>query len=405
MLALTDTAIAHLALDLAWDGDGVRHTARRHGERASLWRDIFPGRLDAALIGRGAGEQVAEAFAPGSLAPAFTARRVVTIAERDWDGALFHGITVAATPGRYYPQGVLWRAGLGGIYKQSRDPLRVVAAGDGMITVDLNHPLADQPLTVAVAVEEVIADRQGDQGGRLNDWPALLTSGPGIEARREGGRADFLAGDALTPIDASDDAIFYEVDRLVGHIDRVAARELARLHGRLVGDGMAVLDLMSSIETHLPASTSPGSVVGLGMNTNELAANPRLTRALVHDLNRDPMLPFAADSFDVVLCALSIEYLRNPVAVAGEVARVLKPGGRFVVSWSQRWFPSKAVRVWSDLHPFERVGMVLDIIERSGRFKALESFSLHGLARPDDDPHIGADPMSDPIFAVWGERA
>lgn len=405
MLALTDTAIAHLVLDLAWDGDGVRHTARRHGEKASLWRDIFPGRLDAALMGGGVGARASEAFAAGSLVPAFSPRRVVTIGERHWDRGLIPGAEVVAKPARYYPQAVLWKAGIGGVFRQSRDPLRVVAVEDGAITVDLNHPLADQELRVSIAVEEVIADRQGDQGGRLNDWPALLTSGPGIEARRPGGRADFLAGDALTPIDCADDAIFYAVDRMVGHIDRVAARELARLHGRLVADGMAVLDLMSSVETHLPADRRPASVTGLGMNANELAANPRLTHAIVHDLNRDPRLPMAAESFDAVLCALSIEYLRDPLAVIGEVARVLKPGGRFVVSWSQRWFPSKAVRIWTDLHPFERVGMVLDLIERIGRFEALESFSLHGLARPDDDPHIGADPMSDPIFAVWAERA
>jgi SAM-dependent methyltransferase len=405
MQALTDSAIARLVFELTWNGDGVRHTVRRHAERASLWRDIFPGRLDAALIGCGAGAQVAERFVPGSLIPAFAAQRVVTLAERDWDQALISGMTVMATPGRYYPQGVLWRAGLGGIYKQSRDPVRVVAIGNGTITVDLNHPLAGRPLAVSVAVEEVLADRQGDQGGRLNDWPALLTSGPGIEARREGGRPDFLAGDALTPIDCGDDAIFYAVDRMVGHVDRVAARELARLHGGLVGDGMAVLDLMSSLETHLPAAARPGAVTGLGMNANELAANPRLSERLVHDLNRDPRLPFGAERFDVVMCALSIEYLRHPLAVAGEVARVLRPGGRFVVSWSQRWFPSKAVRIWTDLHPFERVAFVLDLLERSGRFRALESFSVHGLARPDDDPHVGADPMSDPIFAVWGERA
>jgi hypothetical protein len=41
---------------------------------------------------------------------------------------------------------------------------------------------------------------------------------------------------------------------------------------------------------------------------------------------------------------------------------------------------------------------------RSGLFTNLETFSLRGLPRPEDDKYAGQFPLSDPVFAVWGER-
>lgn len=404
MRTLTDNAIAHLVFDLSWHSDGVQLVARQHGEKASLWRDIFPDGLERRLPGAEQGQIISASFAPGTLLPAASARDMVTIAARDWDCDLVPGLRIEPAPGRYYPRGLIWKAGVAGIYKPNSQPLRVVSLDGERIVVDLGHPLAGVPLQIDIDVREVLEERQGDQGGRSNDWVRALTTGPGIEARREGGRADYHRGEGLLPLDPGDDALFYETDRMTSHIDRVAQAELAGLYARKLADGMALLDLMSSLQSHLPAALRPASVTGLGMNARELAANPRLTERLVHDLNRDPRLPLASESLDAALCALSIEYLTRPLAVVDEIARVLKPGAPFIVSWSQRWFPSKAIRLWMDLHPFERVGYVLDLLERSGRFEALESFSVQGRARPDDDPHIGQDVMSDPIFAVWGHR-
>ena len=59
-----------------------------------------------------------------------------------------------------------------------------------------------------------------------------------------------------------------------------------------------MLDLMSSWVSHLPDDISYASVVGHGMNEQELAANPRLTRWFVQDLNTDPKLPLDDGSFD-----------------------------------------------------------------------------------------------------------
>jgi SAM-dependent methyltransferase len=41
-------------------------------------------------------------------------------------------------------------------------------------------------------------------------------------------------------------------------------------------------------------------------------------------------LPFAADSFDLVVCVWVLEHLKEPLSVFSEVRRVLRPGGHFV---------------------------------------------------------------------------
>ena len=82
------------------------------------------------------------------------------------------------------------------------------------------------------------------------------------------------------------------------------------------------------------------------MNAEELAANPRLSRWFVQNLNGDPTLPLADDSVDAAMICVSIQYLQRPVEVLGEVARVLRPGGPVVISFSNRCFWTKAVAVW-----------------------------------------------------------
>src|SRR6186713_1790939 len=99
--------------------------------------------------------------------------------------------------------------------------------------------------------------------------------------------------------DPADDSAFYTPDRLVTHIDDGAIAAVGALYDEL-GIGGDVLDLMSSWVSHLP--TTPTNLVALGMNARELASNPQAASIVIHDLNRDPVLPFDDASFDAVVC-------------------------------------------------------------------------------------------------------
>ena len=146
--------------------------------------------------------------------------------------------------------------------------------------------------------------------------------------------------------DEGDDAEFYAVPRLVTHIEPGAIEALRGVYDAALPVTGMVLDLMSSWRSHLPERVARDRVVGLGMNSTELAANPQVGSSLAHDLNRQPLLPFRSGAFGAVVCAVSVQYLVQPVEVFAEVRRVLTQGGPVVVSFSNRCFPTKAVEAW-----------------------------------------------------------
>ncbi|MDO8474614.1 MAG: methyltransferase domain-containing protein [Candidatus Rokubacteria bacterium] len=195
--------------------------------------------------------------------------------------------------------------------------------------------------------------------------------------------------------DEGDDSAFYSFPRRVVHIDDGAIAALTRLYTALVPTGGRVLDLMGSWRSHLPASFG-GTVIGLGLNAVEMAENPQLTAAVVHDLNREPGLPFAVAAFDAVMCAVAVQYLTRPLEVFREIRRVLRPGAPFVVSFSNRCFPDKAVALWRVTDDQEHVEIVTayfaDSAEPGRAWAAVETF--------EHAPRRG-----DPLYAVWARRA
>ena len=129
-------------------------------------------------------------------------------------------------------------------------------------------------------------------------------------------------------------------------------------------DGM-VLDLMSSWVSHLPPEIAY-TVVGHGMNAQELAANPRLARWFVQDLNGEPVLPLDDGAFDAACLCVSVQYLQRPVDVFREVVRILRPGGVFIVSFSNRCFPTKAVAIWQALSGPDQQRLVATYMQAAG---------------------------------------
>ncbi len=225
-----------------------------------------------------------------------------------------------------------------------------------------------------------------------------------MQARWEGRPTDFF-GDADAVFQRDDenpDISFYTEPRLVTHLDDQALENVQKVYGRLLQPGSKVLDLMSSWKSHVPDGLELDALVGIGMNDREMEANSRLTAHTVHDLNQDPHIPYEDGSFDAVICTVSVEYLTRPLDVFSEVARVLRPHGLFVLTFSHRWFPPKVISLWRDLHPFERVGLVTEYFLRTDRFSNLTTLSIRGWPRPEHDRYYPRLKASDPVFAVWG---
>jgi SAM-dependent methyltransferase len=196
-------------------------------------------------------------------------------------------------------------------------------------------------------------------------------------------------------IDEDDDAIFYSAPRFVVHIDDEAIDTVGRIIDEVVAPESRILDLMSSWRTHLPAGFPKLEVVGLGMNAQEMEDNPDLDDYVIHDLNQDPRLPFEDESFDAVLLTVSVQYLTQPVEVFQEVARVLIEGGPFVITFSNRMFANKAVRVWQACNDQQRMALVKMYLERAGGFI--------GITAQDRTPKLPR--YTDPVFLVMGRKA
>lgn len=171
---------------------------------------------------------------------------------------------------------------------------------------------------------------------------------------------------AFTKQDADDDLIFYEPARLVTHIDEGATAALTDFYRTQLPVGGRVLDLMSSWVSHLPDDAEYAEIIGHGMNAEELAANPRLASWFVQNLNRDVVLPFDDRTFDAALCCVGVQYLQRPHDVFTQIRRVLVPGAPFVISFSNRCFPMKAVAIWRALDTNGHAALVKLYCERAG---------------------------------------
>ena len=204
-------------------------------------------------------------------------------------------------------------------------------------------------------------------------------------------------------IDEGPDGDFYRHPRMVHHLDSSARAELSNQYGRLIPAGAKVLDLMASWSSHLPAELRVSGLTVLGMNSAELAANQAASERWQQDLNASPILPWADSSFDAVICTASIEYLQQPNAVLAEARRVLRPGGLLAIAFSNRWFPPKAIRIWGELHEFERLALVTTMVKEAGGLTGITTLSRRGLPRPADDPYQDL-PFSDPLYMVWAYK-
>lgn len=187
-------------------------------------------------------------------------------------------------------------------------------------------------------------------------------------------------------IDSGDDASFYDAPRYVTHASDTFLDRVTDLYDRVLTPGDRVFDAMGSWVSHLP-DTELAHVVGHGLNAEELAANDRYDEWFVQNFNDEQSLPLADDSFEMVCCALSVQYLQYPAAIFSEFERVLTDDGAVVISFTDRMFPTKAVQAW-------RVASMTDRAELVGSYIRAGGMTVSDRIEKDD--------AESPFYAVVG---
>ena len=200
---------------------------------------------------------------------------------------------------------------------------------------------------------------------------------------------DQLKPEHFLRADEADDEFFYEQPRLVTHIDDPACDALNNYFRKRLPSDSDLLDLMSSCVSHLPWDLKYKSVTGIGMNQVELDDNTQLTKRLVHNLNNNPILPIADNSFDACILTVSVQYLIHPIQIFREIARVLRPGCRCIISFSNRCFPTKAISLWQQMDDINHAKLVGYYFNEAHAFEAPEFENIS----PSPD-------KSDPLFIV-----
>jgi SAM-dependent methyltransferase len=177
-----------------------------------------------------------------------------------------------------------------------------------------------------------------------------------------------LPHEALRRLDETPDEEFWSEPRFVTHLDEGAIAAVTNLYRRYFPARGAILDLMSSWVSHLPPEAEYSRVVGVGMNGEELAENPFLDECFVQNLNADPNLPFADGEFDGAAICVSVQYLTRPIQVMREVGRVLKPNAPLVVTFSNRFFATKAIACWRMLDEDGHLRLVEHYLKQAGNW-------------------------------------
>jgi SAM-dependent methyltransferase len=173
-------------------------------------------------------------------------------------------------------------------------------------------------------------------------------------------------------------------------IDAAAIAAVTELYREILPPGGAILDLMSGWVSHFPPEIPYSRVVGVGLNSRELAENPFLDEWHVQDLNCDPRLPFATAEFDGAAICVAIQHLTRPCEVICEAGRVLKPGAPLIVTFSNRCVPTPAIGCWCLLDDTGHLCLIAQHFVQAGNWRDIRCL--------DRTPPGGGDPL----YAVVG---
>jgi ubiquinone/menaquinone biosynthesis C-methylase UbiE len=204
----------------------------------------------------------------------------------------------------------------------------------------------------------------------------------------------------MSRLDENDDLDYFAVPDIQPYWPLEESRYVSNTYDRELEPGDRVLDLMAG--THSPLQESSIKLAHLscaGLNRQELQLNPICAHLVNLNVNTIEKLPYATNSFDAILLHAAIEYITNPKKVFAEIRRVLKTGGKIIISSNQRTEQQKAIRLWRDTMDFEHLAIVAYYLRQFARCDQIIAESHRHITSQQDDP-AGSE---HPIFIVCGQ--
>ncbi len=394
--------MAAMAFEMHWESNGVQHNDCLMAQKLNLWRDILPFELEQELMGKPVDHFAEYRFDAGQLIPPYQPELCFNTKQQAFNRQFRKHFHIEPRAGRFYPRGFI--AGNRNILPEDIRPMRVGNVTNDMLTLDLNAPMAGHAVSVKAHILDIWSSSD-EHGGVCNDIAEMLTSnGPGMQARWRGQATDFWSDQPFDRMDTRGDADYYAMPGQGSPANKVTTQQIHQLYHHLLPKHGRILDLMAGSESYIDNSY-PGDVYGLGIDRQALDANGQLAHRIIHDLNTRPVLPYADNSFDGVVCSLAVEYLVQPFEVFAEIARILKPGSPFILTFSKPLHVARTIRIWEGSHEFERPGIVLEYFLRDDLFSKLHSWSMRGLERPMTDKRSAGQGNAATLYAVWGSKS
>lgn len=392
---MPDTKLTNIDLQLEWKSPTAFHADVLHLAKVDLSQDKLPAGFGEKITELAVGENFSKTLsAKDLLGEGFATDKVISFNSKFFDSQ-FKSQNSPPIQYRFYPTAIAWQ----GLNADSSDytPFRLISINEDTMVADRNHPLAKYYLTLTAT--KTLENEVSLSKNRLSrDLGKLLTSrGPGMQASFEFGDPVFFKQYPFQLRQQDNSQKVVNNTTAIHDPKSSVSLQVAKLYTRLLAKHSKVLDLMSHSESYLGDEFKAGLIVGLGNNEKALSDNKSLDTYSVQEMNSTTTLPYESDSFDDAICSFSIEQLTDPLAVLQEIARVVVSGGKFIITFSEQYSSSSAIPLWAQLHPFERMQLVLEYFRHHDLFSDLNTYSVRGLASKNEEKKAASQ-----IFAVWG---
>ena len=167
-------------------------------------------------------------------------------------------------------------------------------------------------------------------------------------------------------LDESNDEEFYSDPKFVYHLDANFRRYLTGVYENEIKEFSTVLDLMSSWDSYLPEGKKYKSVIGHGLNKQELEKNKIFDSYWIQNFNINQKIPLDSESIDYCLIVAAWQYLQYPENLTKEIVRILRNQGKIIIAFSNRAFWHKAPNIWTSSTEEERVKYVRKVLITNG---------------------------------------